>query len=123
MSSLAGGGYASVNGLIPGNNNDPSGNIWSWSANVSFVDLGKEGAQLSFAGGMIPRFRSSQGATEIAAGVQQDPDTSYLLEGLYKFPINDNIAITPGAYVVFNPNHVSTNENVYVGVIRTTFTF
>ena len=121
---LAGfGGYADVEGLVDGDDNNPSGEIWTWGANASILDLGKEGSVLSIAGGMLPKFISDIGPEELAAGVQEDPDTSYLVEALYKFPLNDNILITPGAYAVFNPNHVEENDTVYVGVIRTTFNF
>ncbi len=121
---LAGfGGYSDVEGLVDGDDNNPSGEIWTWGANASILDLGKEGSVLSIAGGMVPKFISDIGEDEIAAGVQEDQDTSYLVEALYKFPVNDNILITPGAYAVFNPNHVENNDTVYVGVIRTTFKF
>ena len=117
------GGYADVEGLVPGADNNPEGDIWTWGANASILDFGKEGSVLSIAGGMLPKFISDIGPAELAAGVQEDPDTSYLVEALYKFPLNDNILITPGAYAVFNPNHVEENDTVYVGVIRTTFKF
>ena len=121
---LAGfGGYSDVEGLVGGDDNNPSGNIWTWGANASILDLGKEGSVLSIAGGMLPKFISDIGEDEIAAGVREDQDTSYLVEALYKFPVNDNILITPGAYAVFNPNHVDNNDTVYVGVVRTTFKF
>ncbi|MGF1542113.1 MAG: carbohydrate porin, partial [Pleurocapsa sp.] len=68
-------------------------------------------------GGQLPKFSTD------SAGFDDDPNTSYLVEALYKFPINDNILITPGAYVVFNPNHDSNNDEVWVGVVRTTFKF
>lgn len=117
------GGYADVEGLVDGDDNNPSGDIWTWGANVSVLDLGKEGSQLSLAGGMLPKFTSDIGPEEFAAGVEEDPDTSYLVEAFYKFPLNDNILITPGAYAVFNPNHIDGNDTVYVGVLRTTFSF
>ena len=117
------GGYSDVEGLADGDDNNPSGEIWTWGANASILDLGKEGSVLSIAGGMVPKFISDIGPEELAAGVQEDQDTSYLVEALYKFPVNDNILITPGAYAVFNPNHVENNDTVYVGVIRTTFKF
>ena len=116
------GGYSKVNGLIAGDDNDLSGEIWTWGANVSVLDLLKEGSQLSFAGGMVPRFGIDNAEAE-AAGIPGDPDTSYLVEAQYKFPVNDNISITPGAYAVFNPNHNSGNDTVYAGVLRTTFQF
>ncbi|NEQ09312.1 MAG: iron uptake porin [Moorea sp. SIO4E2] len=91
--------------------------ILTWSANLSFVDFGKEGAVLSFAGGVPPR------ATEIDGSDEEDDDTSYLIEAQYKFPITNNIMITPGAYVIFNPNHDDDNDTIWVGAIRTTFRF
>ncbi|WP_424098870.1 iron uptake porin [Moorena producens] len=91
--------------------------IFTWAANLSFVDLGKEGAVLSFAGGVPPR------ATEIDGTDAEDDDTSYLIEAQYKFPISKNIMITPGAYVIFNPNHDDDNDTIWVGAIRTTFRF
>ena len=119
---LAGfGGYADVEGLVDGEN--PSGEVWTWGANASVLDLVKEGSVFSIAGGMVPKFISDIGPAEIDADVQEDPDTSYLVEALYKFPLNDNIEITPGAYAIFNPNHVTENDTVYVGVVRTTFKF
>ncbi|MGD1922473.1 MAG: iron uptake porin [Pleurocapsa sp.] len=125
---LAGwGGYADVSSLgqvdANGDDADLSGEIWSWGANISVLDLVKEGSKLSFAGGMVPKFISDDAVAEGQAGLQEDRDTSYLLEALYQFPLNDNIAITPGAYIVINPNHVDTNDSVIVGTIRTTFKF
>ena len=128
---LAGwGGYSNVKGIAEGDDNNPSGEVWSWGANVSLLDLIKEGSQLSLAGGMLPKFTSDIGDEERVAtnpalngNVQEDPDTSYIVEALYKFPLSDNILITPGVYAVFNPNHVDTNDTVYVGSLRTTFKF
>ncbi|MBE9128827.1 MULTISPECIES: iron uptake porin [unclassified Coleofasciculus] len=90
--------------------------IWNFAANVSFLDVGKEGAVFSLAGGMPPK------ATNVDNGAEDDA-TSWLVEAHYRYPITDNILITPGAYVIFNPNHDDSNDTVWVGVIRTTFSF
>ena len=37
--------------------------------------------------------------------------------------LNDNIAVTPGLLVIFNPEHNNANDTVYVGTLRTTFKF
>lgn len=112
------GGYADVEGIVDGDN--PSGDIWTWGANISILDLVREGSQLSFAGGMVPKFYSDDATFDDDGDID---GTSYLIEGLYRFPLNDNIAITPGAYVVLNPNHDDNNDTVWVGVVRTTFKF
>jgi Carbohydrate-selective porin, OprB family/S-layer homology domain len=107
------GGYANVGSLGAGE--EQSGDVWTWGANASLLDLVKEGSVLSIGGGMLPKFSSDD--------VADDEDTSYLVEALYKFPLSDNISITPGAYAVFNPDHNTDNDTVYVGVVRTTFEF
>ena len=74
------------------------------------MDVGKEGAVLTLGGGMPPRS-------------EYERDTSYLVELQYRYPVNRNITITPGVYALFNPEHDSRNDTVYVGAIRTTFSF
>jgi len=117
------GGYADVDQLEGG---DASGNVWTWAANVSLLDLGKEGSILALGGGMPPKFISDDAvSTQIAQDedLLEDEDTSYIAELFYLYPLNDNISITPGAYAVFNPDHSADNDTLYVGVIRTTFKF
>jgi len=45
------------------------------------------------------------------------------VEAFYRFQLNDNIAITPGFWVIFNPENNARNDTQYVGVLRTTFNF
>jgi hypothetical protein len=52
-----------------------------------------------------------------------DPDTNIHIEAFYKFQLNNYISITPGAFVVINPEGNSNNDPIYVGTIRTTFSF
>jgi hypothetical protein len=51
-----------------------------------------------------------------------DNSTSLHLEAIYKISVNDNISITPGVFVITNPNH-ENGEPIWVGNIRTRFTF
>ncbi|BAU67352.1 Carbohydrate-selective porin OprB [Stanieria sp. NIES-3757] len=106
------GGYAMSQDLVTENEAD----LWTWGANIALLDFGKEGAELVVGGGMPPKVSDGDGITE-------DPDTSYLIEALYKFPVNDNILLTPGAYVILNPDHNDNNDTTWVGVLRTTFQF
>ena len=94
---------------------DLEADIWTWGANFSVLDLGREGSVLAVGGGQLPKLTDGD-------GVEEDDETSWLIEALYKFPINDNIAITPGAYVVLNPDG-EDDDSVWVGVLRTTFKF
>lgn len=90
--------------------------LWNWAASVSVLDIGREGAIFTVAGGMPPK------ATEVDGGMA-DVDTSYIIEAQYKFPFSENILLTPGAYVILNPNHNENNDEIWVGAIRTTFSF
>ncbi len=56
-----------------------------------------------------------------AAGGQ--PDTTYHLEGFYRFQVNDSISVTPGLVMLFNPVHTSSSDSIVIGTVRTTFTF
>ena len=116
------GGYAGVTArnTDDGNGDNQSGEVWAWGANFSILDLGKEGSNLSIAGGQTPRFISEDVPDDYSG---PDASASYLVEALYQYPLSDNISITPGAYVVFDANDNSNNDPVYVGVLRTTFKF
>ncbi|MBW4634716.1 MAG: iron uptake porin [Iphinoe sp. HA4291-MV1] len=93
-----------------------------WAGTVSFKDFGKQGNVLAFIFGQPPKATGNEFVQ--ANGIRrQDRDTSYHLEGLYRFQVTDNIAITPGVLVILNPEHNDNNDTIYVGTLRTTFTF
>ncbi|MEG4395118.1 carbohydrate porin [Microcoleus sp. BROC3] len=41
----------------------------------------------------------------------------------FTFPATDNIGITSGILVIINPEHNSSNDTIYVGIIQTVFSF
>ncbi|WP_017314834.1 iron uptake porin [Mastigocladopsis repens] len=93
-----------------------------WAATLSFRDFVKQGNVLGFIFGKPPK--ASENDFVQTDGVRrEDEDTSYHLEALYRLQLTDNIAVTPGVIVIFNPEHNSDNDTVYVGTLRTTFTF
>ncbi len=91
--------------------------IWNWAATLAFQDFIKEGSVLGVIFGQPPR----AGSNDLVG--RRDRGTSYHLEGLYRFPITDNIEVTPGVAVIFNPEHNNNNDTEYVGTVRTTFRF
>lgn len=52
-----------------------------------------------------------------------DNGTSMHYEVFYRYLVNDNIAITPGFFLVTDPEHTSNNDDIFIGAIRTTFNF
>ena len=55
--------------------------------------------------------------------VRPENATPYHLEGYFNYRLNDKISITPGVFMIFNPEGVSSNRTAIVPVIRTTFSF
>jgi Carbohydrate-selective porin, OprB family/S-layer homology domain len=101
--------------------NDPTADIFNWAVTLAFPDLGKEGNLLGLAFGQPPKVTDNE--FQQLGTAYQDPDTSFHLEAFYRLKMNDFITITPGVLVITNPEHDRDNDNLYIGVIRTTFSF
>jgi hypothetical protein len=61
--------------------------------------------------------------TDATNGLPEDSETSLHLEAFYEFALNDYIAITPAFIWISNANDIEDNEDLFIGVIRTTFSF
>lgn len=97
--------------------------IWNWSVGLAFPDLGKEGNLGGIVFGQPPKVTDNDYGPTTTGARREDRNTSFHLEGFYRYQISNNISITPGLLVIFNPEHNDSNDTVYVGVIRTTFRF
>ncbi len=95
-------------------------NVQSWQVGMAFPDLGKEGALgvLTF---VVP-MDIQQGREYFVAG-GGDGGTIYDLEASYYYPLNENLAIIPAFYTIFNANNFKSNPNLYVGNLRMQFNF
>ena len=101
---------------------DASTTFTSWMAGVHFRDLFKSGNTAGILFGQ-PLFRSDSGGSAQLTPTGDNRATPYHLEAYYRLQVSDNISITPGAFVLFNPEGNSNNDTTTVGVLRTTFTF
>ncbi|MFB6277251.1 MAG: iron uptake porin [Halothece sp.] len=90
---------------------------WTFGANLSFLDLAKEGSKLGIAFASPPFFDDTEDGQTI------EQDRTYIAEVSYDFPVNDNVSITPGVAAIFNPDRNENNDTIYTGLIRTTFSF
>jgi hypothetical protein len=97
-----------------------SQDIWNWAATLAFPDLGKEGSLGGIIVGMEPWVAESSIDVE---GFDDDAETSLHAEAFYQYQLNDNIAITPGVIYVNNPDNNEDNDDLFIGTLRTTFTF
>ncbi|MBD2596784.1 carbohydrate porin [Nostoc spongiaeforme FACHB-130] len=107
-------------------NRGDKADIWNWAVTLGFPDLGKKGNVGGIIFGQPPKVTSNDyGPRTLTAtsARREDSDTSYHLEALYRYQVNSNISITPGFIILFNPEHNSNNDTIYVGTIRTTFRF
>jgi hypothetical protein len=100
---------------------DAGTDLLSYMAGIHFKDVLKPGSTAGLLFGQPPaRVNTSGLASRVPTLENAKP---YHLEAYYKYRLNDNISITPGLFVIFNPEGFSGNRTVYVPVIRTTFTF
>ncbi|MBW4580846.1 MAG: iron uptake porin [Tildeniella nuda ZEHNDER 1965/U140] len=93
--------------------------IWNWAVSLAFPDLFRKGSIAGIIVGMEPKVTRASSRLNFL----EDPDTSLHVEGFYQFQLTDNIAITPGIIWLTAPDHNSGNDDVVIGVIRTTFAF
>ena len=113
-------GYTNTRNLATAGNISSRGNadIWNWAVTLGLPDLGKKGNLAGVIFGMTPKVTDSS-----IAGLDEDQDTSYHIEGFYQYKVNENISITPGVIWVTAPGNDSNNDDAVVGTLRTTFTF
>jgi hypothetical protein len=101
--------------------------IINYAVSLGFPDLGAKGNFLGLLAGVPPQVTENDldGSFRNLANVpnREDDDTSYHLEAFYRIRVSNNISVTPGAFVILNPEHNDRNDTIWVGTIRTTFTF
>jgi hypothetical protein len=105
-------GYTKAQQLRGGNND---ATIENAAITLALADFGRQGNLLGFVFGVPPKVTESD--------IARNRDTSYHLEGFYRFQVNDFISVTPGVYVILHPEHNNRNDDIWVGLLRTTFSF
>lgn len=109
------GGYASAEFAHRRSNSD-NATVLSAMGYLALPDLGKKGNLGGLLFGIAPNIIAND-------ETRTDRSTPFHLEAFYRYRLNDNIFITPGIFVLFNPEGNASNATQYVGVLRTTFTF
>ncbi|MFB2895317.1 iron uptake porin [Aerosakkonemataceae cyanobacterium BLCC-F50] len=96
-----------------------SADIWSYGAGIAVPNLGKPGNLLGLFAGIEP----------YVAGMSAGPrsnfsrDLPWHIEGFYKFQLTDNISVTPGVIWLMAPEQNKNNDDIFIGTLRTTFSF
>ena len=113
-------------------NRDGNVETTNWMAFLNFPDLFGEGNLGGIYVGQPPRISNSdlpigKNIPDLLAGgvgVEGDqPGTTTHLEVFYRYRLSDNITITPGVMVLFDPGNTSGSDTIGIGALRTTFTF
>jgi hypothetical protein len=92
----------------------------SFQVGLGLPDLGKKGA-LAVLTYVVP-MDITKGSQYFASGAG-DGGTQSQIEATYFYPINNNVAIVPTFYAIFKPNNFDSNPTVFVGNLRTQFSF
>lgn len=114
-------GYTNATALDLENN--PSANILNWAITFAFPDLGGEGNLAGFAIGQPPKVIDSNFIDNNNPISDLEPDTSLHIEGFYRWQVQENVAVSVGLLTIINPEHNSNNDAIYLGTLRTTFSF
>ncbi len=94
--------------------------VQSFQLGLGFPDLGKKGA-LGVISFVVPH--DYLGGRRFLLSGGGDGGTQYELEASYYYPIARNIAIVPTLYTIWNANNFDSNPTVFVGNLRTQFSF
>lgn len=92
--------------------------LLNWAAHLIFPDLFLEGSRGSLSFGQQPYIVDTGNLA-----IDDGNDPNFTAEAQYQFKVNDNIKISPGLIVIFNANNTSSNDPIFIPVIRTTFKF
>jgi hypothetical protein len=101
---------------------EASSEFLSWMTGVYVQDLLQEGNTAGLIFGQPLNRVNAGGAAQLT-----EPDVErgipYHLEVFYNYKVSDNLSLTPGLFVLFNPEGNKNNDTTTVGVLRTTFAF
>lgn len=95
-----------------------NGDIWNGAIALAFPDVGGEGNLGGLIFGLQPTLTDLEENNDFF-----EDDLAWHLEAFYKLQLNDYISLTPGLIWLPNPNQDSSNDDVVIGTIRTTFSF
>jgi len=113
---------------------DSTGSVetFNWMAFSNLLDIFREGDLLGIYVGQPPKITSSyltgginypslyNGTGGVAGG---QPASTTHVELFYRYPLSQNITITPGLIFLFNPAQNAGSDTVTIGALRTTFSF
>ena len=101
---------------------EASSEFLSWMTGIYAQDLLQEGNTAGLIFGQ-PLNRVDANGAAVLTEPNVDRGIPYHLEVFYNYKVSDNLSLTPGVFVLFNPEGNKNNDTTTVGVLRTTFGF
>ncbi len=102
---------------------DSEATLINGALTFAFPDLFKKGNLGGIVVGVPPKATSNNFRLTPVTARRQDSDTSLHLEAFYTFRVTNKVSITPNIFVITNPEQNSTNSTIWVGTLRTNFSF
>lgn len=107
-------GHAWVNSQ----DSDAQVNLFDWALNLGLPDLFYKGNYGGISIGAYPYFRNSEGGF-----FPQQAQAPMLAQVFYRLKVTDNITVQPGIVYLIDPLGDRTNDNIWIGSLRTKFAF
>jgi hypothetical protein len=98
-----------------------SAEVWNYALTFSFLELLQEDDMFGIIIGQEPKLTGTSGF--LIDGKSRDPNTSLHIETFYRYPLTENISLTPGLIWITAPNHDVNNPDIFIFTIRTTLRF
>ncbi|MEM9450831.1 MAG: iron uptake porin [Cyanobacteria bacterium P01_E01_bin.6] len=108
-----GGGIAYVD--IQGLGGADDYEAWSWQGTLALNDLLGEGNMLGVVAG-VPQY-------SLDGEFIEGDDNGFMVEGFYRYQLNDNISITPSIVYLADPLNDDDQSDAVIAHLRTTFQF
>ncbi|MFB2935099.1 iron uptake porin [Aerosakkonemataceae cyanobacterium BLCC-F154] len=96
-----------------------SADIWSYGLGIAVPNLGRPGNLLGLFAGVEPYLTG----LDVGPRSTFSRDIPWHIEGFYKFQLTDNISLTPGVIWLMAPEQNKDNDDIFIGTLRTTFSF
>lgn len=93
--------------------------ILNYAVTLAFPDLGKKGSL----GGIIVGAEPYLTDLKVSSDPDFSEDIPFHIEAFYRYKLTNNISVTPGLIWLTSPNQDDSNDDIFIGTVRTTFTF
>jgi len=104
----------------------------NWMLFLNLPDLFSEGNLGGIYIGQPPKITQSNLPTglnipnlfrDLSGDPGGQPGTTTHVEAFYRWQVTNNISVTPGLIMIFQPRHTPNSDPIFMGAIRTTFRF